>query len=155
MSLVNKLTKSDRCVNNLYYLWGIHTLHTIYLLFSALVEAIMWSGGLKKRTLFQLLHTAYSLKNLYSSKVWVDLWTLATGTTWKYIACLVLSRWKHVSDCTRHMHSCYNTWIVMSQYSYNLNNVETNKNGIVSYLYLYLYEDMLRTQLLFTRAFAT
>lgn len=78
-SLLVALLLSNRAVNNCNYTWGTCTLHIINLIFSVAVETITGQGRLKKRTYLQTLHTAYSLKNLYHSKVWRDMWLLATG----------------------------------------------------------------------------
>lgn len=64
-SLVTEFNNVCRALNNMDYIWGTCTLHAMNLMFSAPIEILMGVGGLKKRTLLQMLHTAYSLKNLY------------------------------------------------------------------------------------------
>ena len=123
------------------------------LMFVVPVEKLMGQGGLKKRTFLQLVHTAWDLKSLYPTKVWIDLWTLATGSAWEDISCPVLSRWEHVGDGANHIKKYYNEWLVMSQYIINTNNVGKSKNDVASYLHSYLNEDMLKAQLYFICGF--
>ena len=154
-SLLVALSLSNRAVNNCNYTWGTCTLHEMNLMFSVPVETIMGQGGLKKRTFLQTLHTAYSLKNLYPSKVWRDMWLLATGSSWTDISCPVLSRQEHVGDAAQHLKQNHDNWLGMSLYIIDTNNVGKTKCNIASYLNSYLNEDMLRAQLLFVCAFVT
>ena len=80
LSLVTKLNDVGCSKNMLGYIWGTCVLHAMNLMFSAQVETLMGVGGLKKRTLLQMLYTAYFLKNLYQTKRWKEMWVLATGT---------------------------------------------------------------------------
>ena len=100
-----------------------------------------------------MLHTTYSLKNVYSHKCWKEMWLIATGTTWKDISCPVMSCWQHVGEGVQHLKKYRNEWLVMCQYICDLNNVGKVKNDIASYLYSYLDEDILMAYLYFVCAF--
>ena len=130
-------------------------LHAMNLMLSVPCETLLGTGGLKKRTFLQVLHTAYTLKNLYPSKVWSEVWILGTGTKWVNIKCPVLSRWEHVGEAAAHLKTNYKHWITVSQYIIDLKNVGTNKNDIASYLFSYLKEDMLYAQILFVDGYIT
>ena len=90
-SLFENLVAVDRSVMDIDHIWGTCTLHAMNIMFSVPVETIMGTGGLKKRTFLQMLHTAYSLKNLYAQKCWKEMWHIATGSIWKDISCPVMS----------------------------------------------------------------
>ena len=152
-SLYKNLVTVDRAIDSLDHIWGTCTLHALNIMFSVPVETIMGTGGLKKRTFLQMLHTAYSLKNLYANKCWKEMWLIATGTTWKDISCPVMSRWQHVGEGAQHIEKYRKEWLVMCQYICDLNNVGTVKNDISSYLYSYLNEDILIAYLHFVCAF--
>ena len=100
-----------------------------------------------------MLHTAYSLKNVYSHKCWKEMWLIATEITWKDISCSLMSCWQHVGEGVQHLKKYRNEWLVMCQYICDLNNVGKVKNDIASYLYSYLNEDMLVAYLYFVCAF--
>ena len=152
-SLVDNLVAVDRAVDNMDHLWGTCTLHALNIMLSVPVETIMGTGGLKKRTFLQMLHTAYSLKNLYAHKCWKEMWVIATGTMWKDISCPVLSHWQHVGEGAQHIKKYRKVWITICQYICDLNNVGKIKNDIASYLYSYLNEDMLMAYLYFVCGF--
>ena len=91
----------------------------------------------------QMLHTIYSLKSLFPIKTWRAMWRLITRQTWEDIKCPVLSRWEHVRESVQHVVKYKQQWLSVAQHIININNVETNKNGIASYLFSYLNEDLL------------
>ena len=130
-------------------------LHAMNRMLSVPCETLLGTRGLKKRTFLQVLHTSYTLKNLYPSKVWSEFSILETGTKWVDIKYPVLSRWEHVGEAVTHLKANYKHWITVSQYIIDLNNVGTNKNDIASYLFSYLKEDMLYAQILFVDGYIT
>ena len=95
----------------------------------------------------QMLHTTYTLKSLYHIKAWNEMWRLATGLVQKYIKFHVLSRWDHVGEAIWDIMK-YNTyWVLVLEYIININNVSMNRNDIVSYIYSYLKEDVIYSQI--------
>ena len=62
--------------------------------------------------------------------------------------CPVLSRWEHVGEASNHLELNYDEWLIVCQYIIDMNKADTNANTIASYLYSYLNEDMLYSQLL-------
>ena len=83
------------------------------------------------------------------------MWILATGSTWVDIKYPVLSRWEHVGEAAQHVEKYNNKWIRMAAYVIQMSNVGMNKNNIASYLYSYLKQDVLYSQLLFVNGFIT
>ena len=152
-SLYISLVARGRAVEGVNYLHPTCCLHAMNLMLSVPCETLLGTGGLKKRTFLQVLHTAYTLKGLYSSKVWAEIWLLSTGLKWVDIKCPVLSRWEHVGEAAAHLKKNFMNWITVSLYIIDLNNVGTNKNDIASYLYSYLNKDMLYAQILFVNAY--
>ena len=80
---------------------------------------------------------------------------LDTGTTWVDITCPVLSRSEHIGEAAQHVEKYTNEWISMATYIIQMSNVGMNKNNIASYLYSYLKQDVLYSQLLFVNGFIT
>ena len=72
-SLFGNLAIVDQVIDNLDHILGTCKLHALNIMFSVPVETIMGTGGLKKITFFQMLHTAYSLKNMYAYKCWKEM----------------------------------------------------------------------------------
>lgn len=132
---------------------GACTLHAMNLMFAVPIEKIMGGGTLKKQRFLQMLHAAYTLKNLFPQKTWSDIWDITTETTWKGMSCPVLSRWEHVGETANHIKDNYENWTIISQYIINKYNAGTNRNDIASYLNSYLKEGMLHAQLEFVCAF--
>ena len=92
LPLVNALSALGRVDNGPDYTSATCSLHAMNLMISVPCETLLGTGGLKKRTFLQVLHTAYTLKGLFPIKVWRDLWMLSTGSVWEDIVCPVLSR---------------------------------------------------------------
>ena len=155
LSLVNECVLVNRAVNDVDYVWANCVLHALNLMMQCPIEEVFGSGGLKKRTFMQLLHTCYTLKSLYPIALWRELWLLSTGSVWVDMKCPVLSRWEHVGEAIQHVKKNKEEWMLMSQYIIDMNNVGTNKNDIASYLYSYLKEDILIAQLLFVSVYNT
>ena len=91
------------------------------------IEEVLGTGGLKKRTLMQLLHTSYTFKNLYPIKTWRAMWKACSAVSWQDIKCPVLSRWEHVGEAVQHIAKYKVQWLLVSQYIIDMNNVDTNK----------------------------
>ena len=102
-SLVRGLEELDRAILGHNYDWVNCVLHALNLMLQYHVEEVLGSGGLKKRTFMQLLHTGYTLKYLYPIKTRTEIWRIATASTWKDMACPVLSRWEHVGEAVQHV----------------------------------------------------
>ena len=78
-SLVQSLGLYERASDMQNYTYVTCCLHAMNLMLSVPCETLLGSGGLKKRTFLQVLHTAYTLKGLYPIKQWQDVWMVATG----------------------------------------------------------------------------
>ena len=71
------------------------------------------------------------------------MWKACSGRNWQDIKCPALSRWEHVCEAVQHMVKYKAQWLSVTQYIIDMNNVDTNKNDIESYLYSYLNKDIL------------
>jgi hypothetical protein len=153
--LYDNLVLVKRAKADMNYYYPTCTLHAMNLMLSVPCENIMGTGRLKKRTFLQVLHTAYSLKRLFPIKVWIDLWEVSTGVKWVDAKCPVLSRWEHVGEATSHLKTHKGNWLTVCSYIIGMNNVGTSKNDVASYLYSYLNEKMLWSQILFVNGYIT
>ena len=153
LKLVQCLALHGRADNNADYDWATCVLHAMNLMLKCPIEEIFGAGGLKKRTFLQMLHTAYNLRQQYTSKTWKAMWKIVTGTEWVDIKCPILSRWEHVGEAAEHVLKYKEQWIKMCETIIQMNNVGTNKNDISSYLFSYLHEPMLIAQLSFVHGY--
>ena len=78
-SLVKELELLMCAVLDDNYDWVTCILHALNLMLQCPIESVLGSGGLKKRTFMQMLHTAYTLKSLYPIKTWRAMWHHITG----------------------------------------------------------------------------
>jgi hypothetical protein len=65
LPLVNALSALGRVDNGLDYTSATCSLHAMNLMISVPCETLLGTGGLKKRTFLQVLHTEYTLKGLF------------------------------------------------------------------------------------------
>ena len=66
--------------------------YTIDLILACTFEPVIGSIILKKQILLHFLHATYSLKVLYDTNTWIDLWEISTGQkqcSLKYLLLLV------------------------------------------------------------------
>ena len=87
LKLVECLAVHGRADMNADYDWATCALHAMNLMLKCPIEDIFGAGGLKKRTFLQMLHTAYNLRQQYSSKTWKAMWKIVTDTEWIDIKC--------------------------------------------------------------------
>jgi len=64
LSLVKALEEVERVAHNYNYNWVNCALPAMNLMLQCPIEGVLGSGGLKKRTFMQMLHTSYTLKSL-------------------------------------------------------------------------------------------
>jgi len=67
----------------------------------------------------------------------------------------VLSRWDYVGELAQHVVKYKEQWMLIARYIIGMHNIGTNENDIASYLYLYLKDDVLYTQLLIVNGYIT
>ena len=86
-----KLNERQRVENIGEYIASTCSLHGMNLTLASPTSLTMGDGGFHKRTVMQLLHTAYNLSQQYRTEEWYKLWTKVTETECTQVKCPVMT----------------------------------------------------------------
>ena len=101
--LGKRLNEENRVRDVSEYNISTCTLHGLNVCLSSATELTMGTGGMKKRTALQCLHSTYNLSQAYRKGEWDAIWYLINESTPKQLASLVLSRWECVGEACEHV----------------------------------------------------
>ena len=151
--LLQKLIAVNRVRNSIAYIWTTCALHGLNLCLSSPTTRTMGEGGLLKRTVLQLLHSAYNLSQQYNYSEWADIWTLLTGAKSENVKCPVMTRWECVGEAVENMVKNCEEWKVVANNIVNTEKSGSTKHTIASHLSSLLCEKVLIAHLYFLRAY--
>ena len=115
----------------------------------------MGDGGLLKRNMLQLLHTAYNLQNEFEGIELKKMWNLVTGEKMKKMSAPILTRWLHVGLGAKHVSENWENWIMFSQAIINTHNTDKSCNQIASHLHSLMQETTLHAHVEFISVYHT
>ena len=93
------------------YLVATCSLHGLQLTLGNPILKCCREGGLGKRTLLQMLHSAYNLQLQYETEEWQLMWTTATGKkAGAKMPAPVLTRWEYVGAAITHLLERWKEW---------------------------------------------
>ena len=151
--LLQKLIAVNRVRNLILYIWTTCALHGLNLCLSSPTTRTMGEGGLLKRTVLQLLHSAYNLSQQYHYSEWADIWTLLTGAKSENVKCPVMTRWECVGEAVENVVKNCEEWKVVANNIANTEKSGCTKHTIASHLSSLLCESVLISHLHFLRAY--
>ena len=141
--LGNKLATTNRIRDVNEYNISTCALHALNVTLSSATELTMGTGGLKKRTALQCLHSAYNLSQAYRRAEWDTIWRLITGSSCTELASPVLSRWESVGEACRHIIKYHDEWLKVVSHIIDTEKSDTTRYVIASHLYSLLRECMI------------
>ena len=151
--LLQKLIAVNRVRNSMFYTWTTCALHGLSLCLSSPTTRTMGKGGLLKRTVLQLLHSACNLSQQYNYSEWADIWTLLTGAKSENVKCPVMTRWECVGEAVENVVKNCEEWKVVAKNIVNTEKSGSTKYTIASHLSSLLCEKVLIAHLYFLRAY--
>ena len=111
-------------------------------------------GGLLRRNLLQMLHSAYNLQHQYEEVEWRQKWFLATGQkSKKKMVQPVLTRWEYVGQAATHLYEQWDDWLKVATCILRDEAANSAANQIVSALFSLMQETTLKAQLAFVYAY--
>ena len=136
------------------YLVATCSLHGLQLTLGNPILKCCGEGGLGKRTLLQMLHSAYNLQLQYETEEWQLMWTTATGKkAGAKMPAPVLTRWEYVGAAITHLLERWEEWEKVVNGVIQNEKTDTAGNQIASALYSLMNEPVLKAQLAFVDAY--
>ena len=155
-SLKDWLAKKNRIIDNdeSEYLMTTCTLHGIQLTLSNPILSCFGSGGLEKRNILQMLHSAWNLQQQYEWFEFQQLWFYVNGSMLEErMKQPVLTRWEYIGMAAKHMLDRVEQWKKISQSIINSESTTSMKNKIASHLSSLLQEPFIIASMLFLIAY--
>ena len=146
-SLYKNLSIKDRTTSD--YLVGRCSIHAIQLALGNPIKKTFGEGGLLKRNMLQLLHTAYNLQNEFEDQELKRMWKDVTGEDMKKMSAPILTRWWHVGEGARHVSTNWEDWNKLTQAIINTHNTDKACNQIASHLQSMMKEVVLQAHIEF------